>query len=150
MTRKDLIDRAEWSFATRDFLVTFDREEENDDPADHFDDPADVEFAREGGWNWFAAVVRVWLIDPVTGEADLVGADYLGGCSYRNRADFVAAHRDPDPMNRNCEAYRARHGSSAAVGHYFPDMVRLACREAREAVQARKARLSSLKLREVA
>lgn len=63
-----------------------------------------------------------------------IGADYLGGSvyAYDDVSDFWTAHRDPDPMNRNCSLMRAARGGNVSIGHYFPDMVRSAIGEARD------------------
>lgn len=63
-----------------------------------------------------------------------VGGDALGSSVYKadNLKAFWTDHRDPDPMNRNCEAFRAKHGEKSAIGHYFPEMVRNAITEARD------------------
>lgn len=34
-------------------------------------------------------------------------------------------------MNRNCSIMRAANGDNVMIGHYFPDMVREAVRQAR-------------------
>jgi hypothetical protein len=68
-----------------------------------------------------------------------IAADYLGGSVYawNNVHEFWTAHRDRDPMNRNCSIMRAAWSAktggqnNVGIGHYFPDMVRTACKEAR-------------------
>jgi hypothetical protein len=80
-----------------------------------------------------------------------IAADYLGGSvySWNNIHEFWTAHRDRDPMNRNCTimraAWRAKTGgqNNVGIGHYFPDMVREACKEAR----AKLAELSEIRMR---
>jgi hypothetical protein len=78
----------------------------------------------------FATRVGVFL------DGVLIGADYLGGSVYSasDYKTFATAHRDPDPMNRNCSIMRASHpaGPNVSICHYFPDMVRQAVSAARE------------------
>ena len=55
-------------------------------PENHFEDAADVAFARDGlaagnEWAWCLAYVTVSF-------AGLVGHDSLGACSYHSEADF--------------------------------------------------------------
>lgn len=94
-----------WHRTAGRFTVALDVADEDFDPADSFERDEDIEFAREGGWHWFQARVRVlW-------DHDVIGEDYLGGCSYHSLADFTAP------------------------GGYFQSMVRLACYDARKTVQ---------------
>lgn len=76
--------------------------EEDIDPADHFEDPRDVEFAREGGSHWFCAKVEARLASDAEHRANWphwgddgtpVGVDYLGGCSYSSFEDFYTGER---------------------------------------------------------
>jgi hypothetical protein len=101
-----------WEFRTARFAVTCAVAPEDDDPAGQFDAADDVAFAREGGWHWFMARVRVAFIDAdnpknwaMTRER-VLGEDYLGGLSYHGWADFKS-------------------------GGYFRDMVSEATKEAR-------------------
>jgi len=69
-----------------------DAEWEDDDPADHFQFPEDIAFARqqiENGnvWGWCLAHVTAKWTTP-DGE-DVTGEDYCGCCSYENRESFV-------------------------------------------------------------
>jgi hypothetical protein len=66
-----------------------------------------------------------------------VGSDHLGGSVYYfgQESEFWTAHRDPNPANRNSTA-NPREG--VCIGHYFPDMVREAIREARETLKTRE------------
>jgi len=67
-------------------------------------------------------------------DGTIIGADLLGGSVYKSgeESDFWTAHRDPDPMNRNCSIMRAKAGKPVAICHYFPEMVRAAIAEARD------------------
>jgi hypothetical protein len=82
-------------------------------------------------------------------DGEEVTKEFLGGSVYSKSdyADFWTAHRDPDPLHRNSTAFRQEHGDHAVVGHYFPDMVRSAIREARGTLQRRYA--NQVRLRHV-
>lgn len=66
-----------------------------------------------------------------------IGADHLGSSVYGadEVSEFWTAHRDADPMNRNCsifrDAMRAKTGHESSICHYFPDMVAQAIADAR-------------------
>lgn len=137
-------DFALWRFDTAKYTILLVALWECDNPADHFDDSRDIDYANSGeAAHWFCAAVGVYDRD-----GDLVGSDYLGGCSYGSFAEFYSAHRwqysrrqkqwIKDPKSRAwkaCEARRPRRADgSRADGHYFPDMVRQAIREARNSV----------------
>ena len=64
----------------------------------------------------------------VTLDGKPVGVDYLGGSVYHfgKESEFWTAHRDRNPANRNCSL-----NPGVSVGHYFPDMVHEAIRDAR-------------------
>jgi hypothetical protein len=101
-----------WSFDTARFSVRLDVTGESDAPDGHFEEADDVEFAREGGWHWFAARVQVVFRDDTNPKNwavqrdDVLGEDYLGACSYHGLSDFKS-------------------------GGYFRDMVASAIEEAR-------------------
>lgn len=63
----------------------------------------------------------------------VIGRDYLGSSVYKwnTVSEFWTAHRDKDPMNRNCTIMRAKRGGNVCICHYFPGMVQLAIKEAR-------------------
>jgi hypothetical protein len=119
-----------WNFSTAHFTVSLDVAPEEMDPEGNFAsgdddlDAQDVAFCREGGWHWFVARVQVVFRDDANpkhwtiAREDVLGEDYLGGCSYHSLADFKA-------------------------GGYFRDMVAEAIGEAR----AHVGRLASVKLR---
>lgn len=115
-----------WEFETARFRVALEVEPEDFDPADRFEFEEDIEYARSGDLAaWFSATVKVYL------DGRLIGRDDLGACSYRTLEEFYTGHRDPNPLNRNCTAYRAAHGENAVICHYFPGMVLEAIRKAR-------------------
>lgn len=60
-----------------------------------------------------------------------IGSDSLGQSIYSDPSEFWTAHRDKNPMNRNCTIYRAKMGENHVICHYFPDMVRQAVKDAR-------------------
>lgn len=101
-----------WSFDTERFNITLAVADEDDSPQGHFSEDDDVAFAMEGGWHWFQARVQVMFRDEhnpkrwATQRDDVLGEDYLGGCSYHDLEDFKS-------------------------GGYFRDMVREAISEAR-------------------
>lgn len=119
-----------WTFNTARFAVSLDVAPEEMDPEGNFArgdddlDARDVAFCRKGGWHWFVARVQVVFRDNANpknwtiAREDVLGEDYLGGCSYHSLADFKA-------------------------GGYFRDMVAEAIGEAR----AHAGRLASVKLR---
>jgi hypothetical protein len=121
-----------WQFETARFRVVLEIEPEDMDPADSFAFEEDVDAVRNGQVEWFRAIVAVYVDDT------RIAWDALGGCAYKTVREFYTSHRDPDPMNRNCMAMRLANGGSVeakySICHYFPDMVREACRAAREAL----------------
>lgn len=124
-----------WSFETKRFRVALEIDPEDIDPAEHFDDPEDVENIRNGNVEWFQAAVVVYF-KPTDGSRSIqIGFDALGACAYNTVQEFYTSHRDPNPMNRNCSIMRARRGD-VNIGHYFPDMVRQAIEQARGHVEA--------------
>jgi hypothetical protein len=48
------------------------------------------QLASGNEWAWCTAHVRVTYTDPATGD-DLTSDQYLGGCSYLSRADFIGS-----------------------------------------------------------
>jgi hypothetical protein len=97
-----------WSFATRNFRVTFDACPDDDLDLSWDDDGSIAEGLESGKYVAFIARVQVicTLTDAVMGE------DTLGNCIYGSPAEFIN--------------HRGGKG-----GAYFPDMVRTACKAAR-------------------
>jgi hypothetical protein len=121
-------DNTIWSFETARFAVVCRAEPEDLDPADSFEFEDDIEFARSGDpAAWFCAVVEVREKE----SGAVIGRDVLGGCSYRSFADFTESHWDSPADGRNTFAVKARN---TVIGHYFPDMVRVAIDEARATI----------------
>jgi hypothetical protein len=116
-----------YSFDTANLHIVAYAEPEEMDPTDSFDSDDDVEAIRSGDVEWFS--VKVEVKHSYTGA--LLGFSSLGCCAYKSTDDFVEGHRDPNPMNRNCSIMRDKLGSNVSICHYFPDMIREACDEAR-------------------
>lgn len=120
-----------WTFNTERFCISLEIEVES---YPHYDgDDEDGEIQRQldnGSLVQFDSRVVVEL-DGVE-----IASDHLGASVYdpRTADEFWTAHRDPDPMNRNCSIMRASHpaGPNVSMCHYFPGMVREAIREARK------------------
>lgn len=129
-----------WRFETAHFCVTLDIEYQYGYQYDGDDEDGETQSQLDAGkLVAFDSSVTVRLKSPLARVSPVpVGADYLGGSVYEydNVKDFWTAHRDPDPMNRNCTIMRAAHGEKVSICHYFPDMVRQACAEARRTLLA--------------
>jgi hypothetical protein len=111
-----------WSFAIGRVCVEFAITQDMNYRYDGDDPDGEVQAMLDSGeMVAFDSDVRV-LVD---GEE--VGTDSLGGSVYYfgKESEFWTAHRDPDPKNRNCFA------NDYKVGHYFPDMIREAIKDAR-------------------
>jgi hypothetical protein len=115
-----------WSFNTAQFRVDFDVAEDCDLDLSWDDDGSTREGLESGKYVAFQA--RVAVLDN---DGDIIGTDYLGNCIYESAQEFCTSHRDPNPLNRNCTIMRAAHGN-CVICHYFPDMVRIAIKEARK------------------
>jgi hypothetical protein len=75
---------------------------EQESPEGHFDDPQDVAFVRrqiERGnvWGWCYTKVTARWVDPEGNTWE--GDDYLGGCSYLSRGDFMRGDYYQDMKN---------------------------------------------------
>lgn len=125
-----------WKFETAKLVVSLEIERDR-----HYDYDGEDNFTaeypqgethmklRSGEYVAFESRVVIRLKDEShVADASLYGSVY-GADNY---SDFWTAHRDPDAMNRNCEAMRAAKGGNVAICHYFPDMVRQAISQARE------------------
>jgi len=121
---------AVWTFETARYRIALEIVPEDMDPADSFESAEDIEAIHNGTVEWFQAMVAVYL--KATNGPDIrIGYDTLGACAYATVREFYTAHRDPDPMNRNCSIMRGKRGDNVFVGHYFPDMVAQAVKDAR-------------------
>jgi hypothetical protein len=121
-----------WSFSTARFRVALVLEREQGYRYDGSDENGETQTALDSG-ELVAFNSKVYV--ELDGEE--IAADYLSGSVYGadTVAEFYTAHRDPDPMNRNCSIMRASCGDTVCIGHYFPDMVRSAIAEARQHVE---------------
>ena len=118
-----------WSFRTARFRVYLRLDRISRYRYDGDDEDGSIQKAiDEGEMIAFGSIVVVELDGREIAFDSLYGSVY-GADDWQ---DFVTAHRGADPMNRNCEAFRAAHGANCCIGHYFPDMVRAAVRQARE------------------
>ena len=90
----------------KDVTFELEAEWEQDDPSGHFDDREDVEFVRQqirdgNVWGWCSThVIAKWTAPD---GQEVQGDDYLGGCSYLSREDFMAPGGYYDDMKS--EAY---------------------------------------------
>ena len=120
-----------WDFSTARFRVVCTAEDEDHAIDLSWDESGEVaEKLDSGEYVVFCAKVAVYL------DGSEIATDYLGECIHADPDDFVTGHRDPDPMHRNCSIMRATRGGNACIGHYFPDMVSTAIREARDVMRS--------------
>jgi hypothetical protein len=118
--------RTVWEFNTDRFSVSLQVEQDCGYQYDGDDEGGETQAALDSG-EYVAFNSRVVVeLDGVE-----IASDSLCGSVYADMEEFWTAHRDPDPMNRNCSIMRASRGSNVAICHYFPDMVRIAIAEAR-------------------
>lgn len=121
-----------WTFAIGAIRVALEIEPEDMDPADSFEFDEDIEAVRSGAVEWFAARVSIYK------NGHRIGVDTLGACAYYSIEEFFTAHRDSDPMSRNCSIMRAARGN-VTICHYFPDMVCQAVADARKTLSLESA-----------
>lgn len=93
------------------------------------DDAETRENLDSGLWQVFGTIVTV----TCKANGHVLSEDSLWGSVYSDPSEFFTAHRDSDPMNRNCSAMRAARGGKVSICHYFPGMVSEAIHGAREA-----------------
>ncbi len=116
-----------WEFHTDRFTITLDIEIDNGYRYDGDDPDGEVQSKLDDGeFVAFDSIVTVYCDDTE------IASDSLGGSVYDpdEMSDFWTAHRDSNPMNRNCSIMREARGG-ACIGHYFPDMVSQAIKDAR-------------------
>jgi hypothetical protein len=130
-----------WTFKTKRFRVSLDLQRDHSYRYDGEDENGETQAALNSG-EFVAFDSKV----TVEFDGEEIAADYLGGSVYGadNVANFYTEHRSADPLNRNCTIMRAANGGNCSIGHYFPDLVRQAIGEAREAMQERKREAESL------
>lgn len=115
-----------WTFRSGRITVSLKLEQEQNYEYDGHDPDGETQAALDrGDYIAFSSVVTVER------DGEEIGWDALGGSVYAlgEVHEFWTAHRDPDPMNRNCSI---RGEPVAVICHYFPDMVRIAVAMARE------------------
>jgi hypothetical protein len=120
--------RTVWTFDTTRFRIALQIEPDYGYQYDGDDEDGETQAKLDSGeYVAFDSRVVVYLDD------NEIASDALGGSVYAadDMAEFWTAHRDPNPMNRNCSIMRAAHGGNVCICHYFPDMVHNAVREAR-------------------
>jgi hypothetical protein len=122
-----------WTFATARFSVRLEIQFDHGYQYDGDDENGETQAALDAG-DYVAFDSRV--VVELDGEE--IASDSLGGSVYDTNTvdEFWTAHRDRDPMNRNCSAMRAARGGNVCIGHYFPSMVA-------EAIAAARAFLNS-------
>lgn len=115
-----------WRFQTAHFVITAETVPDYDADLSWMT-LAELRKVETGEYEVFGTIVRVKTRTGVQlGEASLWGS------VYADPKEFFTAHRDPDPMNRNCTIMRAAKGEEVVIGHYFPDLVREAISNARD------------------
>lgn len=130
-----------WTFNTARFRVEFSIERERGVIYDGTDDDGEIQSKLDSGeYVAFDSAVKVYL------DGDCIGEDYLGNSIYTDgqESEFWTAHRDSDPMNRNCSIMRRSRGENVAICHYFPGMVQQAIDDARDTINRRKAECAAL------
>src|SRR5208337_935527 len=119
-----------YTFATANFTVKVDALEDEYLDLSWDEGGAAAESLERGDSVAFCAYATV--LDK---DGRVLARDCLSGCIYGSLQEFATAHRDPDPLNRNSSIMRAAKGSNVCICHYFPDMVRGVCQEARETLR---------------
>lgn len=130
-----------WTFATKNFDIRLRVERDWNYKYEGADEDGSYQAQIDTG-----EIIAFDSAVEVVFRGEVIGADYLGGSTYyeHSAAEFWTAHRDPNPMNRNCSLYRAARGENCVICHYFPEMVR-------QAIAAARAHFASApKLRNVA
>lgn len=117
-----------WVFNTDRFKITLDIELDYGYVYDGDDPDGEVQQKlNDGDYVAFDSIVTVYCDDMEIASDSLGGSVY----AYDEMSDFWTDHRSADPMNRNCSIMRAARGGNACIGHYFPDMVSQAIKDAR-------------------
>lgn len=134
-----------WTFNTRHLSVVLTTTRVHNYKYDGDDEDGSTQKALDDGeMVAFDSVVAVWLKDDVKTTENAIGWDHLGSSVYYadRVSEFWTAHRAADPMERNCSIMRRRYMATTGdfpptICHYFPSMVREACKMAREELQER-------------
>lgn len=93
-----MISRANW----KEYIIYLSREECDFSIEDSFEDPRDQKFAKDGlangnRWAWCSTRVRV-----ICKATDIEASDFLAGCSYHSREDFMRPGGYYDDMVSEC------------------------------------------------
>ena len=115
-------------FETANFVIRAVIMPDSDIDTSFDETPETAEMLESGALEGFGTIVTV-----ETKEGVVLGSDSLWGSIYENPREFFTAHRDPNPMNRNCMFMREVKGHNVCICHYFPGMVSEAIRNARNA-----------------
>ena len=121
-----------WVFETARFQIRLEIERDWNYQYDGDDENGETQAALDSG-EYVAFDSRVVIeLDGIE-----IASDSLGGSIYvaDDIADFWRAHRDADPLNRNCSVMRAARGGNVVICHYFPGMVAQAIDEARRVLR---------------
>ena len=115
-------------FETANFVIraTIQTDYDVDISYDETDETRDK--LESGEWQSFGTIVTV------SHKGIELGQDSLWGSIYADPREFFTSHRDSDPLNRNCSIMRKAKGDNVSICHYFPDMIRGAIAQARNAL----------------
>lgn len=116
-----------WKFETAQFVIRAVIEQDYDLDLSWDDDGETRAKLESGEYQSFGTTVTV-----STRSGHELASNSLWGSIYADPREFFTAHRDADPMNRNCSIMRATKGSSTCICHYFPGMVTDVVQEARK------------------
>ena len=113
-----------WRFDTKRFTVALQMTPDDDLDLSWDETGETQDKLASGEYTAFGSRVVVYC------DGQQVGSDSLWGSVYAEPREFWTAHRDPDPMHRNCSLMRKVRGNITYC-HYFPEMVRIAIGNAR-------------------
>jgi hypothetical protein len=118
-----------WEFKTKNFVISLHIERERHYQYDGDDEDGETQAKLDSGeYVAFDSFVTVECNGVTIGRDSLCGSVY----SKDNYHKFWTAHRDPNPLNRNCSIMRKARGANVVICHYFPSMVSQAIKEARD------------------
>jgi len=132
--RKPFYGDTVWEFRTARLRVALELDRDHGYQYDGDDEDGETQSKLDSGeYVAFDSSVVVYIVNDNGDELE-IGRDSLCGSVYSidDYSEFWTAHRSSDPMNRNCTAFRARHGENCTICHYFPGMVSEAIKRARE------------------
>ena len=140
MKHRRTLEGTTWSFLTTNFEVRLELEREFNYRYDGDDPDGETQAKIDSGEY---VVFNSTVIVEFDGEE--IASEHLGGSVYGadRYQEFWTAHRDADPMNRNCSIMRAVEGDNVSICHYFPGMVKDAIKDARRVLCLRAKLLRS-------